>query len=90
MKKILSLFACLMMVVGLTACTNAEPADEKKTVNVGVSIYKFDDNFMTLYRQEIEKYFNSKIDCLVFSLAELSLLKFKLIKFVKSSLFAIA
>ena len=59
MKKILSLFACLMMVVGLTACTNAEPADEKKTVNVGVSIYKFDDNFMTLYRQEIEKYFKS-------------------------------
>ena len=55
MKKIVSLFACLMMVVGLTACTNAEPKDEKKTVNVGVSIYKFDDNFMTLYRQEIEK-----------------------------------
>lgn len=31
-----------------------------KTVKVGVSIYKFDDNFMTLYRNEIEKYFQTK------------------------------
>ncbi|WZU00966.1 substrate-binding domain-containing protein [Erysipelothrix sp. D19-032] len=28
-----------------------------KTYNVGVAIYRFDDNFMTLYRQELEKYF---------------------------------
>lgn len=26
------------------------------TVNVGVCIYKFDDNFMTLYRQELQRY----------------------------------
>ena len=25
-------------------------------VKVGISIYKFDDNFMTLYRQELERY----------------------------------
>lgn len=30
-----------------------------KDVNVGVTIYKFDDNFMTLYRQELEKYMTS-------------------------------
>ena len=30
-----------------------------QTYKVGVSIYKFDDNFMTLYRQEIESYFKS-------------------------------
>lgn len=30
-----------------------------KVVNVGVSIYKFDDNFMTLYRKEIESYFST-------------------------------
>jgi len=29
------------------------------TYNVGVCIYKFDDNYLTLYRWEIEKYFNS-------------------------------
>ena len=27
---------------------------------VGISIYKFDDNFMTLYRQELEKYLVEK------------------------------
>jgi len=32
---------------------------EAKTFDVGVSIYKFDDNFMTLYRQEIQSYFSS-------------------------------
>lgn len=33
----------------------APPAD--KEYNVGVCIYKFDDNFMTLYREEIVSYF---------------------------------
>lgn len=50
-----------VMAVTLAACGNGgeTPNDggEAKTVQVGVSIYKFDDNFMTLYRQEIEKYF---------------------------------
>ena len=58
MKKILSLLASIMLILGLGACTNDEKED-KQTINVGVSIYKFDDNFMTLYRQEIEKYFES-------------------------------
>ena len=34
-------------------------AAEPKTYNVGVSIYKYDDNFMTLYRNEIAAYFKS-------------------------------
>jgi len=37
----------------------AEPAATVTTYKVGVSIYKFDDNFMTLYRQELESYFKS-------------------------------
>ena len=34
-------------------------AEEAKTYKVGVSIYQFTDNFMTLYRNEIENYFKS-------------------------------
>ncbi|MCI5773217.1 MAG: galactose ABC transporter substrate-binding protein [Erysipelotrichaceae bacterium] len=30
---------------------------DKETKRIGVSIYKFDDNFMTLYRNELESYF---------------------------------
>ncbi|MDO5111508.1 MAG: galactose ABC transporter substrate-binding protein, partial [Clostridia bacterium] len=37
----------------------APAAAEPVTKKVGVCIYKFDDNFMTLYRQEIESYFKS-------------------------------
>ena len=33
------------------------PAADKKTYNIGVSIYQFNDNFMTLYRNELESYF---------------------------------
>ena len=33
--------------------------DEVKTYNVGVAIYQYNDNFMTLYRQEIENYFKT-------------------------------
>jgi methyl-galactoside transport system substrate-binding protein len=40
------------------AAPAAEPA-AAKTYKVGVCIYKFDDNFMTLYRQELESYFKS-------------------------------
>ena len=35
------------------------PAAGPQTFKVGVSIYKFDDNFMTLYRNEIAAYFKS-------------------------------
>ena len=38
---------------------NGGGSGDVTTYNVGVSIYKFDDNFMTLYRQEIESYFKS-------------------------------
>ncbi len=41
------------------AAPAAEPAAEAKTYKVGVCIYKFDDNFMTLYRQELESYLKS-------------------------------
>lgn len=35
------------------------PAAEAKTYNIGVAIYEFNDNFMTLYRNEIESYFQT-------------------------------
>ena len=41
------------------ATEEAAPAAEAKTYKVGVAIYQFDDNFMTLYRNEIESYFAS-------------------------------
>ena len=53
------------------AAGNDTPATEKNqeaskgdasgatTYNVGVAIYQFDDNFMTLYRNEIEAYFKT-------------------------------
>ena len=37
----------------------AEAAPEAKTYKVGVAIYQFDDNFMTLYRNELQDYFKS-------------------------------
>ena len=66
MKKKLALALALTMMVGLFAgCGSKEPAGgdgdtaDAKTYNVGVSIYQFDDNFMTLYRNEIEAYFKT-------------------------------
>lgn len=41
------------------AAPAAEPAAEVTTYKVGVSIYQYTDNFMTLYRNEIENYFKS-------------------------------
>ena len=72
MKKLLaSLFAVALLVGCGTATSEGTPAEtetettettteapaEGKTYNVGVAIYQFDDNFMTLYRNEIDSYF---------------------------------
>ena len=56
MKKLLALVLVVMMALGMVSVVNAE---DVKTYKVGVSIYQFTDNFMTLYRNEIESYFKS-------------------------------
>ena len=55
MKKAFSVLVALMLVLGCFSFSSAEA----KTYKVGVSIYQFTDNFMTLYRNEIEAYFKS-------------------------------
>ena len=52
MKKTLAILMALVMVLG--ACTFASA--EVKTYKVGISIYQYTDNFMTLYRTELENY----------------------------------
>ena len=68
MKKILLFVLILALAFSAIACAApaAAPAADAatepaaaKTYKVGVCIYKFDDNFMTLYRQELESYFKS-------------------------------
>lgn len=74
MKKILAVLLALVMVFSLAACgnktdekqsaVNEETTNSKtddKTIKVGVCIYKFDDNFMTTYRQELERYFKEDL-----------------------------
>lgn len=63
MKKIISLILVLAMVLTLAACGSSSPSSSAnsgaKTYKVGVAIYQYNDNFMTLYRQEIENYFKT-------------------------------
>ena len=49
MKKILAMILAVIMVMSLACMASAEE----------VKIYTFDDNFMTLYRNEIEAYFKT-------------------------------
>ena len=57
MKKIIALALVLVMALSLVACGSADSG--VKTYKVGVAIYQYNDNFMTLYRQEIENYFKT-------------------------------
>ena len=62
MKKLLTVLVALLMVFTLAACGNGGEGGEQsgaKTYKVGVAIYEFNDNFMTLYRNELENYFKS-------------------------------
>ncbi|MBR4538826.1 MAG: galactose ABC transporter substrate-binding protein [Clostridia bacterium] len=54
MKKFLAFLLAAIMIMGLCTVVHAE-----KTYKVGVSIYQYTDNFMTLYRNEIEAYFKT-------------------------------
>ena len=55
MKKTLAILLAAILVLSCFSFASAEP----KTYKVGVSIYQYTDNFMTLYRNEIEAYFKS-------------------------------
>jgi methyl-galactoside transport system substrate-binding protein len=55
MKKAFAILVALVLMLGCFSIASAEA----KTYKVGVSIYQFTDNFMTLYRNEIENYFKS-------------------------------
>ena len=59
MKKVLAIL--LIAVIAMTAvfAQGGAEASGVKTYKVGVGIYTFDDNFMTLYRNEILSYFAS-------------------------------
>ena len=57
MKKIIALALVLVMALSLVACGGG--GNDVTTYNVGVAIYQYNDNFMTLYRQEIEAYFKT-------------------------------
>ncbi len=58
-KRTLSILLAATLILGLmTACGKKEDTNAK-TYNVGVAIYQFDDNFMTLYRNEIDAYFKT-------------------------------
>ena len=55
MKKTLAILLAAILVLSCFSFASAEA----KTYKVGVSIYQFTDNFMTLYRNEIEAYFKT-------------------------------
>ena len=61
MKKLISLLLVLALALTLVACggSGAASTSGAKTYKVGVAIYQYNDNFMTLYRQEIENYFKT-------------------------------
>ena len=74
MKKLIAIVLALVLVFSLAACGSSsagsstadagsapagDAAPEVKTYKVGVAIYQFNDNFMTLYRNEIADYFAS-------------------------------
>ena len=61
MKKLISLLLVLALALTLVACggSGAASSSGAKTYKVGVAIYQYNDNFMTLYRQEIENYFKT-------------------------------
>lgn len=62
MKKIFKLLMVAVMVITLSACGSDKGGStaKKDTYKVGVAIYKFDDPFMTNYRNALKDYFKEQ------------------------------
>ncbi len=56
MKKALTVMLVVLLALSCTLVSCAKKSTVK-TYKVGVGIYTYDDNFMTLYRNEIQNYF---------------------------------
>lgn len=60
----MKLFVISLIALTLVACSSDSKSEENgndesgETYNIGVAIYKYDDNFMTEYRKELESYFD--------------------------------
>ncbi len=59
MKKVLMVMLIAAVIITGVFANGAKESTGPKTYKVGVAIYQFDDNFMTLYRNEILSYFAS-------------------------------
>lgn len=62
MKKLFKVLLVMLAALMMVACANEttptnEGTEGGKTYEIGVAIYQFNDNFMTLYREELAKYF---------------------------------
>ena len=55
MKKFLAILLAAIMMLSVVSVASADA----KTYKVGISIYQYTDNFMTLYRNELESYLKS-------------------------------
>ncbi|WP_235991627.1 galactose ABC transporter substrate-binding protein [Facklamia lactis] len=55
MKRIFVVFALAFLTLGNLSVLNVKA--EGETYDVGVAIYQYNDNFMTLFRNELETYF---------------------------------
>lgn len=65
MKKLFSVLLIAAMAVGFTGCgAKSEPAGDKLPV-IGVTIYKYDDNFMSFTRTAIEKAAEGKAELIM-------------------------
>lgn len=59
MKRMLMILLISAVVLAFVFAGGAKESAGARTYKVGVAIYQFDDNFMTLYRNEILSYFAS-------------------------------
>ncbi|MCR5732709.1 MAG: substrate-binding domain-containing protein [Sphaerochaetaceae bacterium] len=59
MKKLLMIMLVAALVLTCAFAQGGAESSGAKTYKVGVAIYQFDDNFMTLYRNEILNYFKT-------------------------------
>ena len=60
MKKFTKVLIVSLLALTLVACsgnTKPESGNGGKTYEIGLAIYKYDDNFMTAYRNELVSYF---------------------------------
>ena len=60
-KRMLAVFVCAAVISSAEVSVEAAGTENRENARIGISIYDFEDDYMTLYRTELVRYLTEEL-----------------------------